>query len=101
MGKIAIISGERAGTHPDKQRLTEMAMPADYMADFSLLSVLVDRLPEAIRLLENHRFDVITEDRCTKIVTRNLQHTRDLFRVLENGGIDYRFTDIADSIYQG
>ena len=101
MGKIAIISSERTTENQQRQLLTEQSMPVDYMADFSVLGVLVDHLPEAIGLLEKHRFDVITENRCTKIVTRNLQHTRDMFRVLEDGGIDYGFADIADRLYQG
>lgn len=101
MGKIAIISSERAIGNPQRQLLTDQSMPLDYMADFSVLGLLVDRLPEAIGLLEEHRFDIITENRCTKIVTRDLQHTREMFRVLEDGGFGYGFADIADRIYQG
>ncbi len=101
MGKIAILSKEHTGDNRQRQRLTERSMPVDYMGDFSILGILVDRLPDAIRLLEKHRFDIITENRCAEVVTDDLQRMRDLFRVLEDGGFDYGLADVADRIYQG
>ena len=101
MGKIAILSKQRAGDNPQRQRLAERSMPVDYMGDFSILGVLVDRLPDAIRLLEKHRFDITTENRCAEVVTDDLAQMRNLFRVLEDGGFDYGFADVADRIYQG
>ena len=76
-------------------------MPVDYMNGFSVMGILVDRLPEAIRLLEEHRFQIVVRKHSTEIVTSGLGQLRDLFRILENGGIEFGFADLADRIYQG
>ena len=81
--------------------MVEGAMPVDYMGDFSVLGILVDRLPEAIRLLEEHRFDIVVQKHGTEIVTNGMQQLRDLFRILDNSGIEFGFADLAEQIYQG
>ena len=103
MGKIAILPRRQTEDEPDRQRLTERSMPLAYMGDFSIPGILVDgdRLPEALQLLAAHRFEVITRNRCAEIVTRDLSHMRELFGVLEKGGIAYGFADLADRLYQG
>ena len=101
MGKIAILPAEAKTGDPGRDLLVERSMPVDYTGDFSLVGILVDRLPEAIQLLETSRFEVIAEQHCTQVVTGGLQQVRDLFRVLDDGGIDYRLADLADRIYQG
>jgi len=101
MGKIAILPKNRDTHDPHRHLLTRRSLPVRYMGDFSIPGILVDRLPEAIRLLEEHRFEIITQNRCSEIVTNDLQHLRELFGVLDNEGIDYGFADLADRIYQG
>ena len=101
MGKIAILPRRQTGSEPERQRLTERSMPLAYMEDFSILGILVDRLPEAVQLLTTHRFELVTRNRCSEVVTRDLAHVRELFRVLEEGGIHYGFADLADRLYQG
>ena len=101
MGKIAILPQNRDEHDPHRHLLNRQSLPVYYMGDFSIPGILVDRLPEAIRLLEEHRFDVITHNRCSEVVTNDLQHMRELFSVLKNRGFDYGFADLADRIYQG
>lgn len=76
-------------------------MPLNYMADFSALGILVERLPEAIHLLEKHRFKIVMQNRCAEIVTDGPEQIRRLLHILDSGGFGFGFTDLADSIYQG
>ena len=101
MGRITIISRQQAAEDVKRQQVTEQSMPLDYMGDYSNLGIVVDRLPDAVRLLEQHRFELVTQNQCKQIVTNDLQHLRHLIRVFEDGGVDCGFSDLADGIYQG
>ncbi len=101
MGKIALLSRQSEKDEQNRHLTVERAMPVDYMNDFSVLGILVDRLPEATRLLEEHRFQIVVRKHCTEIVTSGIQQLRDLFDTLDNGGIEFGVADLAESIYQG
>ena len=103
MGNILLLPREAQGDDPSRQLLVQQRLPVDYMSDFSILGIRVDRMSDAIRLLEKHRFDIIAQNHCSQavVVTRGLQQVRELFRILDHSGFDYGFTDLADRIYQG
>jgi hypothetical protein len=101
MGKIALLPKKEKPGDCRRHILIERSMPVETMAEFSILGILVDRMPEAVRLLEKHRFELITQHHCMHVATNGLQQLRDLFRALDDGGIDYGFADLADRIYQG
>ncbi|KPJ78245.1 MAG: hypothetical protein AMJ54_04540 [Deltaproteobacteria bacterium SG8_13] len=93
-----MLSNEQKAGDPARHALVERSMPLEYMGDFSLPAILVDRLPEAIRLLEKHRFDIVVQSRCAEIFTSELRQVLDLFRILDSGGIELGFVDLAEGI---
>ena len=99
MARITIVSRHKADE--GRQRLTEQSMPLGYMGDYSIPGIWVERLPEALELLEKHRFDLVALDGRRQVVTDDLQGVRQLFRVLENAGIGYGSADLIDGVYQG
>lgn len=101
MGKIAILPKELDAGSLSRHLLVERSMPANYMADYSILGILVDRLDEAIRLLGQHRFDIIVKNQCGEIAVNGPGQVRELFRILQSGGLDFGVADLADGIYQG
>jgi hypothetical protein len=101
MGKIALLPKIEKPGDTSRHLLTERSMPVEKMSEFSILGILVDRLPEAIRLLEKHRFELVKQHHCMHVVTSGLQQVRYLLRLLDNSGIDFGIADLADGIYQG
>ena len=101
MGKIVMLSKGRSADDANQHFLADRLLPVNYMGDFSIPGILVDRLPEAIRLLQDNHFEIVSRARCAEVVTSDLKHMRRLFHVLQDGGIEYGFADLVDRVYQG
>ena len=103
MGNILLLSREGHADDPSRHLLVQQRLPVNYMGDFSILGIQVDRFSDAIRLLEKHRFDIIAQNHCSQavVVTRGPRQVYELFRILDHSGFDCGFTDLADRMYQG
>jgi hypothetical protein len=79
----------------------DRALPSYYMADYSVLGILVGEYQEAIRILEENDFPVIQKGNSFEVVIENEARLQKVFRVLKGYGIDYEITDVVDQVYQG
>ena len=86
-----------------KQRacLGNQNLPADYMADYSVMGLVVDRLDAALRVLEEKKFDVRQKADGFHITIDSAARISEITRLMQQNSIDYQMADIADQIYQG
>jgi len=75
-------------------------LPQRYMEDFSLLGLVVDRFPEACRLLAEHGYQLTEEDGVAEISIDFIRQLQPLMTLLESGRIGCELADIADTVYQ-
>jgi len=75
-------------------------LPQRYMEDFSLLGLVVDRYPEACRLLADHGYHLTEEDGGAEISIDFIRQLQPLMALLAAGRIHCELTDVADTVYQ-
>lgn len=80
--------------------LSDSLMPLFYMGDYSVLGLLVNDLPRALRILAERGFlvSVGTNSTVSQVETRNLQ---EVIRLLHLESIDVEIADIVKEVYQG
>jgi hypothetical protein len=76
-------------------------LPTNYMSDYSVLGLVVDRLDRALQLLKENKFEVQEKGDGFKLAIDGVSRMSDLFTVLNQSDIEYALTDIVDQIYQG
>ncbi len=76
-------------------------LPADYMADYSVMGLVVDRLDAALRLLEEKKFDVRQNGEGFEITLDSAGRIAEIAGLLQHNSIDTAMADIADQVYQG
>ena len=84
-----------------RECLKNRNLPANYMSDFTVLGFIVDQLDAALRILEEHKFEVLGNRDGYQIKIEDAGRMSELAEVLSRGGIDFTLADIADQVYQG
>lgn len=89
--------------HPARRRYCRfnMPMPDFYMADFSLLGLMVDDYERTLQLFNDKRLPLKWTDAGAAYPFNHSDQLRDLVQMLRSSGIDCGLSDIADQIYQG
>ena len=97
MGSLAILEKNQ------KLRacLKNKNLPANYMADFTVLGLVVKRLGTALQILEEKKFEIHkTPDGC-HITIEGAGRMAEIVDLMHQNGIDCALADIADQVYQG
>jgi hypothetical protein len=76
-------------------------LPANYMADFTVLGLVVDRLDAALRVLKVKKFEVHQNPDGFEININGTGRMAEVVELLDRKGIDYTLADIVDQVYQG
>jgi len=76
-------------------------LPANYMADFTVLGLVVDRLGAALRILEEKKFKIHKNPDGYQINIEGAGRMPEIADLLRQSGIDYALADIVDQVYQG
>lgn len=90
-------NGERSA----KSRMIAGRLPTFYMSDFSILGLLVDRVDDAVRIMEAKRVKVIRDGCTVEVEVNGPDHLTNIVRFLANEGIDCQVSDLIDEVYQG
>lgn len=90
-------SGERSA----RSRMIADRLPVFYMSDFSILGLLVDKLEEAVRLMEASNLRVMHDGPCVEVAVNGPDHLAGIVRFLVNEGIECQVSDLIDEVYQG
>ena len=106
MGKIPILSKDRGKSPKDPEQPMacyplNRPLPTFYMADYSVLGLLVDKLEETVRVLREHHFPVGDETGDLEVTISHPGQLREIIRLLEEKGIDCQVNDVVSGIYQG
>ena len=81
--------------------LSRASLPTDYMSDYSVLGLVVDRCQEAIRALEESGFSVIRHTGGAEVVLDRFTRVQNVTRIFEIHAFDFGVHDIIDQVYQG
>jgi hypothetical protein len=86
-----------------KQRacLGNKNLPADYMADYSVMGLVVDQLDAALRVLKEKKFEVRQKEDGFHITIDGAGRIAEIAGLLQKNSIDTAMADIADQVYQG
>ena len=76
-------------------------LPANYMADYSVIALVVGRLDAALRVLKDKKFDVRQKADGFEITIEGAGRISEIASLLQQNRIDYAMADIADQVYQG
>jgi hypothetical protein len=97
MGALPILQKN----HHQRTCLGNNNLPANYMSDYSVLGLVVDRLDSALRVLKEKKFEVKKKSDGFKITIDGAGRMADIVKLLHQNGIDYTLSDIVDQLYQG
>lgn len=81
--------------------LSESSFPVFYMSDYSVMGLLVDDLPLAVRALEMGNLPVCSAENRMADATVASEDLRRAAQLLHESGIEYDVTDLVHGIYQG
>jgi hypothetical protein len=106
MGKMPILSqdgGKSAGDPKQPMACYPLnrPLPLFYMADYSVLGLLVDKLEDTVRVLRENKFSVGDETGDLEVTISHPGQLRDIIRLLEENGVECRINDVISGIYQG
>ena len=76
-------------------------LPANYMADYSVIALVVGRLDAALRVLKDKKFDVRQKADGFEITIDGAGRMPEIVSLLQQNSIDYAMADIVDQVYQG
>ncbi len=97
MGALPVLQkNQKQRAYPGDKNL-----PANYMADYSVLGLLVDRLDTALRVLKEKKFEVLKKADGFEITIDGAGRISEIVNLLHQNGIDYALDDIVDQVYQG
>jgi len=75
--------------------------PLFYMNDFSRLGLVVNRLGEAMSVLQSHGYTVHEDDRGTLLEIDNREQLSAVFSVLAAHTVACEMSDLVGCVYQG
>jgi|WetSurMetagenome_2_1015567.scaffolds.fasta_scaffold08524_5 hypothetical protein len=106
MGKMPILSKDRGKSEKDPEQPMvcyplNRPLPTFYMADYSVLGLLVDKLEETVRVLRENQYPVGDETGDLEVTISHPGQLREIIRLLEENGIDCQVNDVISGIYQG
>jgi hypothetical protein len=106
MGKMPILAKDRENSEKDPEQPLacyplNRPLPAFYMADYSVLALLVDNLEETVRVLRGNEFPVGDEAGDLEVTISHPGQLREIIRLLDEKGIDCQINDVISGIYQG
>ncbi|MEJ2282041.1 MAG: hypothetical protein P8X85_00445 [Desulfobacterales bacterium] len=76
-------------------------LPANYMADYTVLGLVVDRLEAALRILQEKNFAIHKDTDGYHISIEGAARIHEAADLLGQNGIDCAVADIVDQVYQG
>jgi len=76
-------------------------LPANYMSDYSVMGLVVDRLDAALGILKEKKFEVKKNSDGFKITIDGAGRMSEIAKLLHQNNIDYTLGDIVDQVYQG
>lgn len=97
MGRIAIVSRSQCEREDFFQYLS---IPDDYMADFSVLGIVVDDYPESIDLLKEQGYSINQLGPGSLIAFDHAASVPEIVDLLTGRGIRVDYLDIANHFYQ-
>jgi hypothetical protein len=97
MIKPALVGNDCAGKAPYLNRKT---LPANYMADFTILGFVVNRYPAASSLLTRAGYDLVDLDGGADITVGSRQEIGAIRGLLTCHRIHCEFSDVVDTLYQ-
>jgi hypothetical protein len=106
MWKIPILKKYRALTGERAQRsgacyALVRPLPVCYMAEYSVVGLLVDGVDEAIRVLAENKFSVHDETGDLEVIIDEPGVLPKIVRLLAENGIASELADVVSGIYQG
>ena len=81
--------------------LPNESLPAFYMADHSVLGLLIGRFEEALQILEKKKFGVVKKLDRFEINLDSAERMHEIMKLFRQNGIDCVVTDVVDQVYQG
>lgn len=97
MGKIALIP---EGLEKKSEYLDNLGVPDNYMEDYSVLGIVVDRYQESLAVLNKSGFAVERLSAEALISFAGPAALGSILHVLKTNRINYDYKDIADGFYQ-
>lgn len=97
MAKIALIP---EGADEKSEFLNKLGIPANYMEDFSVLGIVVDRYHESVALLMKSGFLIENLEPGSMISFEDPSVIESVLNLLCTEHIRCNYQDIADSFYQ-
>lgn len=81
--------------------LIERRLPVFYMSDYSIMALLVDKLEEALGILEGSGF-LVERDVCgASVEIAGPDRLKEILRLLGERNISGEVSDVMDQAYQG
>lgn len=97
MGRIAIVPED---VHSRAEFLACLGIPLEYMGDFTVLGIVVDRYPEAVDVARDKGFIVDCLSGGVLVEFTRTSAVAALIQELALHGIRSQYQDIADTFYQ-
>ena len=97
MVNLALVSNDCAGR---ARYLSRKTLPANYMADFSILGFVVDQYPAACSILTRAGYDLIDLGGGADITIGSRQEISAIRTLLTSHQIHCEFADVVDTLYQ-
>ncbi len=97
MGRIALISREVEERH---DFLTNLGVPDNYMGDFSVVGIVVDRYRESVAILEKEGFSIEKIGAGSVIDFNDSASVPRIIDMLGANSIGCEYQDIANLFYQ-
>jgi hypothetical protein len=97
MGKLVLCSSDADSR---ARYLGSQELPDNYMGDFSMMGLVVDRYQDAVTLLLSLGYDLVQCDGGSEITIKSFAHIQHIKTDLGKKKITCDFSDIADTIYQ-
>ena len=97
MGALPILQKN----HDQRTWLGNKNLPANYMSDYSVLGLVVDRLDAPLGILKEKKFEVKKDSDGFRITIDGAGRMSEIVRLLHQNSIDYALGDIVDQVYQG
>lgn len=101
MGNLPILPKNGGADKWCRQYMRNRELPDFYMGDFSVMGLLVDRVDKAAESLRGGGIEVREDHGLAFADVVELIDLKQILKVLDAGGVEYQFSDIAGQIYQG
>ena len=101
MGRITVLPRESAFIETESAGVDNASLPLQYMTDYSILALRVDKFAAARSLLEKEHFQLKGTPAGLNVAVEDVASLQNIVQLFETHGINVEFTDIVAQIYQG